>query len=145
MIFFCSSDKQCWFILSFFSLLRSFLSLSLFLFVYINNGTIANYIFSFFLWLQPQGRVPVKFARLVLLLFLFVFFEKYETIMAIATCYPCAKYLLLILNLFFWVRSSHLFSIELFVDLVKWFGIYSSWNLFSSSSRSSEYHSFIQF
>ncbi len=29
--------------------------------------------------------------------------------MSIGTCYPCAKYLLLVLNLFFWVCKHYLY------------------------------------
>lgn len=70
--------------------------------------------------------------------------------MTIATCYPCAKYLLLILNLFFWVRlfssihpTNHLSSS--WIDLAQWFSIDHSGHLFSSSSGCTEYNSSLQF
>ncbi len=59
-------------------------------------------------------------------------------IMAIATCYPCAKYLLLALNLFFWVNKYYKKYKKkkeiIFIYLVKWSYINCSWYLFSITS-----------
>ena len=68
--------------------------------------------------------------------------------MNLGTCYPCSKYLLLIINLFFWVKQ-RIFSIFFFITiinmiLVEWFSDDYLRNLFSSSTWSSTNHRSIQ-